>query len=115
MKQALAFAVVSSVLIGLCALAMSLVYGAAPERRAIAISAVVAVTVQLVAYAIARAMARRNVIAGWGMGAILRFVALAIFALVVVNRLGLPPAAATISLALFLFVSTLVEPLFLKT
>ena len=115
MKQALAFAIVSAMLIVLCALGMTLVYGAPPERCAIMVSAVVAVSVQLVAYAIVRAMARQNVIAGWGLGAILRFATLAVFALVVVGRMGLPSGAATISLALFLFVSTLVEPLFLKT
>jgi hypothetical protein len=115
LKQGAAFVLVSGLLIAVAGLAVSLVFDGEAERRAIAISAAVAVGVQVVAYAVARSMARRNVIAGWGMGAVLRFVALAIFALVVVQRLGLPSSAATISLALFLFVSTLVEPFFLKT
>jgi hypothetical protein len=58
-------------------------------------------------------MARRNVMAGWGIGVALRFVALAIFALAVVPRLGLP-VVILLGLATFLFVSTLIEPLFLK-
>ena len=109
------FVVVSAGLITLCALAMTLVYRAGDERRAIAISAALAVGIQVVAYGIVRLMYKRNVIAGWGLGAGLRFVALAVFALVVAGRLGLPLAPATVGLALFLFVSTLVEPLFLKS
>ena len=75
----------------------------------------IALIVQLAAYAVIRGMGRRNVIAGWGIGAILRFAVLIVFALVLVPRFSLPSAPATISLALFLFVTTLVEPLFLKS
>ena len=71
--------------------------------------------VQLIAFLIARAMARRNnVMAGWGIGILLRFAALFLFALVAVPRLGLPVSASLLGLAAFLFVSTLIEPLFLK-
>lgn len=115
MKQAAMFTIVSALLIGLCAVLMGVVYGGTDERRAIAISAGLAVVVQVLAYAIVRLMYRRNVIAGWGLGAGLRFVVLAVFALVVVRQLGLPSAPATVGLALFLFISTLVEPLFLKS
>lgn len=115
MKQAVLFAVVSVLLIGTAAGLMVLLYEPAEARRAILISAVLALLVQGVSYAIVRGMAGKNVIAGWGIGAILRFGVLIAYALVMVPRFGLPSAAATLSLALFLFVTTLVEPLFLKS
>jgi hypothetical protein len=47
-----------------------------------------------------------------GMG--LRFLTLAVYALLVVKALGLAQAPALLSLAGFFFVTTLVEPLLLK-
>ena len=115
MKQAVTFAVVSVVLIGLCAGVMLLLYPSAEAQRGVLIASFLALVVQLAAYAVIRGMGRRNVIAGWGIGAMLRFAVLIVFALVLVPRFALPSAPATISLALFLFVTTLVEPLFLKS
>ncbi len=94
---------------------MTRVYPGADARRAILTSAAVAIVVQLVAFVIARrAAARSNAIAGWGPGALLRMVILAVYALVVVQALGLAAMPALISLAVFFFVSTLVEPLLLN-
>jgi hypothetical protein len=77
---------------------------------------VVAFVVQVAAFLVVREMGRRkNVMAGWGIGIALRFGALVIFALVAVPRLGLPLSASLLGLATFLFVSTLIEPLFLRT
>jgi hypothetical protein len=90
------------------------VYRGAADRRAVAVSAIVAVVVQMGAFTAALALARTNVMAGWGLGAVVRLVALALYALVFVPPLGLPLSAALISLALFLFLSTLIEPFFLK-
>lgn len=115
MKQGVLFAVVGSLLIGLAAGVLLLLYTAPEARRAVAVSALLALLVQGAAFAIVRGMAGRNVIAGWGLGAILRLLVLVAYALVVVPRFGLPSAPATMSLALFLFVTTLVEPLFLKS
>lgn len=109
------FAAVGVVLIAAAGGVLALVYGGAHERRAIVISAVVALLVQCFAFAILRLTAEKNAIAGWGLGAILRFLVFLVYALVVVDALGLPSSAAMISLATFLFASTLVEPLFLKT
>jgi hypothetical protein len=55
-----------------------------------------------------------NVIAGWGAGMIIRVAALTVYALLVVKSLGLPMGPALLSLATFLFVTTLIEPVFLK-
>jgi hypothetical protein len=83
-------------------------------RRALMFAAPIAFIVQLIAFLIASVMARRkNVIAGWGIGIILRFAALFLFALVAVPRLDLPVSASLLALAAFLFLSTLIEPLFL--
>jgi hypothetical protein len=84
-------------------------------RRALGISAVLAFVVQLVAFAIARAWVKKqNVMAGWGIGIALRFAALLLFGLIAVPRLGIPVGASLLALAMFLFVTTLIEPLFLK-
>ena len=78
-------------------------------------SGAIAIGVQLIAGAIVKLSAKTNVIAGWGVGAIIRFAVLALYALVIVKALGLPSAAALVSLAAFFFVSTLLEPLLLKS
>ena len=88
----------------------------ATVRKALGITAALAFVVQMVAFQIARRWARKqNVIAGWGIGIMLRFGVLVIFALVVAPRFGLPLSASLLGLATFLFISTLIEPLFLKT
>ena len=66
-------------------------------------------------FAIARAWSATNVMAGWGMGMLIRFIVLAIYALLSARVLGLPVAAALVSLAAFFFVSTLLEPVLLKS
>ena len=84
-------------------------------RRALGITAVLAFLVQLAAFAIARAWVKKqNVMAGWGIGIALRFAVLLLFGLIGVPRLGLPVGASLLALAMFLFVTTLIEPLFLK-
>jgi hypothetical protein len=93
---------------------MTLIYQSPAAQRAVWTSAAVAGVVQLVAFVIVKLSARKNVIAGWGASAVLRFVVLAVYALVFVESLALPSAPALISLAAFFFASTLVEPLLLK-
>jgi hypothetical protein len=114
MKRLAGFAATCLTITGLTLGVMTLVWRDPANRRALWISAAVAFGVQLAAFLIARAMARSNVIAGWGLGVALRFVALGVFALVVAPALGLPLATALVALAVYLFLSTLVEPLFLK-
>lgn len=109
------FAIVGAVVIATAAWVLSLVYGAAGERQAILVSASVAFVVQLLAFAIMRLTAEKNVIAAWGLGALLRFLVFVVYVLVIVKAFALPATAAMISMAVFLFASTLVEPLFLKT
>jgi hypothetical protein len=112
-RAMLAYAAVTLLLVALGVWAFALVYGGAAERRAVYVSAAVAFVVQLPAFAIARRTAGVNIFAGWGAGALLRFVTLGIYAFLVVEPMALPSGAALLSLATFFFVSTLVEPLLL--
>jgi hypothetical protein len=115
-KRALVFAAACLGIIGALWVILVLVFTESTVRRALAISGAVAFIVQVAAFLVVREMARRkNVMAGWGIGIALRFSALVIFALVAVPRLELPLSASLLGLATFLFVSTLIEPLFLKT
>jgi hypothetical protein len=84
------------------------------DAAAIRLSAIVAIVVQLTAFAVTRMLAPRHLVAGWGAGSLLRLLTLVVYALVAVKVLGVAPVAALVSLATFLFVSTLIEPLFLK-
>jgi hypothetical protein len=81
---------------------------------AITLSAGVAAIVQIAAFAITRSMMTHNVIAGWGAGSLVRFLTLFIYGLLAVKVIGLAPVPALISLVLFFFLSTLLEPLFLR-
>jgi hypothetical protein len=109
------FAIVGAAVIAVAGWVLTLVYGGAEARHAIVISAGVAFAVQLLAFAIMRLTAEKNVIAGWGLGALLRFLVFVVYVLVIVKAFALPATVAMISMAVFLFASTLVEPLFLKT
>ena len=82
--------------------------------RAVWASAWLAMAVQLVTFSIAKLVARENVMAGWALGAVLRFATLGAWALLGVKALGLLSGPALLSLVIFFFVSTLVEPLFLN-
>ena len=80
------------------------------ERNAIVVSGIVAGSVQLVAYAFIVITRKRNaVLAGWGIGIVLRTITLMLYGLVFAKLLGLPLAAALTSFAVFLFASMLLE------
>jgi hypothetical protein len=83
-------------------------------RRSVWMSAVVVVIVQALAFSLVRMMQPVNVIAGWGLGMLLRLIALVAFGLFGVKALGLSMQPALLSMAGFFFVSTLIEPVFLK-
>ncbi|MFI5310498.1 MAG: hypothetical protein ACHQQ3_04660 [Gemmatimonadales bacterium] len=82
--------------------------------RSVWVSAGVAVAVQLAAFGLTLATRPANVVAGWGAGMIFRILALAVYGLLVVKALGLVMEPALLSLAGFFFVTTLLEPVFLK-
>jgi hypothetical protein len=104
------YALACVVAIGLAGGVFTVVYSSGPERSAVWISAVVALVVQLVAFAIARILADGgHGIAGWGLGAVICFTALVVFGLVS-RALGLPQNAALLSLATYFFLTELIEP-----
>jgi hypothetical protein len=115
MKSLALFAAASLVLIGLAAGVMIFIYQSPDAARAVWTSAVIAFAVQVIAFAIVKLSAKENVMAGWGIGAIIRFLVLGLYALVIVKALGLDSGAALVSLVAFFFVSTLLEPLLLKS
>jgi len=108
------YALVTVALIAIAAWLLTLALTDAGAASAIGISAAVAVVVQIAAFAVTTMMAPRNIIAAWGAGALARMLTLLIYALLAVKVLGLPAVPALISLAVFLFLSTLLEPLFLR-
>ena len=100
MKRTLLFSAACAGAIGALLLILMLMFPDPLVRHALAIGASVAWMVQIVAFLVARGMARRkNVMAGWGIGIALRFGALVIFALIVVPQAGLPLSASLLGLA----------------
>jgi hypothetical protein len=86
-----------------------------PEaRQAILASGLVALIVQLAAFTVTRLLLRTHAMVGWGIGSGMRLIALVLYSIVVAKLWRPPVAAALLSFAGFLFVTTLVEPLFLK-
>jgi hypothetical protein len=81
---------------------------------AVRASAWLAVIVQTFTFAIAMLVARTQVMAGWGLGVLLRAATLAFWAFLGADALGLPTTPALISLVVFYFVSTVIEPIFLN-
>jgi hypothetical protein len=115
MRALLAFTAAQAVLVAVSALLlMQFVWTDDASARAIQASGWLAVGVQVVTFAIARLVSREQVIAGWGLGMLLRFAMLAFWAFLGIKALGLAETPALISLVIFFFVSTLIEPIFLN-
>jgi hypothetical protein len=115
-RSTIAFAAAAAALIGFSAALLALISPA--STRALVTSAMAAWVVQVIAFAIARwAVPRptRPIMTAWGVGMILRFGAVVAYALIAVRALELPPAPALLSFVIFLFVSTLLEPYFLRS
>lgn len=109
-RAMLFYALASAVAIGIAAGVFTAIYAAPEERSAVWLSAAVGLVVQLVTFGIARLLVERgHGIAGWGLGAVLCFVALIVFGFVS-RALGLPSNAALLSLATYFFLTELIEP-----
>jgi hypothetical protein len=109
------FAVVSGVVIGVAGVLFGLAYRSGAGRHAIVASAVLAWVTQAMAFAIAWRLRTWNVMAAWTLGMLLRLVVLMLYGLVGVRALSLVPEAALVSMAVFFFLSTLIEPWFLRS
>lgn len=117
MKKALLYALTTAAIIvvtgWLLSLAFSGRWGAAASD-AVLTSAIVAGVVQIAAFGATRLLAPKNIIAAWGAGSLVRLLTLGVYGLLVVKTFGLSPAPALLSMAVFFFLLTLVEPLFLR-
>jgi hypothetical protein len=109
-RSVLLYGLACVVAIGLAGGVFTAVYATVPERWAVWVSALVALVVQVVAFAIARALAGGgHGIAGWGLGAVICLAALIIYGFAS-RALGLPSNAALLSLATYFFLTELIEP-----
>ncbi len=108
------FAVAQLVVLGLVGAALGWFFRVPGDRSAIITAAWVALGVQLLTFAIVKLAGRDQVIAAWGLGVLVRFAVVALWAFLIVPALGLAATPALIALVSFFFVSTVVEPLFLN-
>lgn len=113
MKAGALYAVIALFLIGIVGALFFLGFKSPEARQAIFISGVIAFVVQVISFAIAKQVGRESIFLGWGLGALLRFLTLAVYAMLVVKALGLPANAALLSMATFFFVAIIIEPLLL--
>lgn len=114
MKRAAQFLAAEAGLIAVLAAVMALVFPGSENIRAIMISAVLALAVQLVSFMILQAMRGQGVMIGWGIGSLVRFGTLITYGFIATRTLGLPMAAALFSLAAFLFATSVLEPIMLE-
>lgn len=114
MRRILAFAGGSLALILGLAWLLTRLWPSPLAQQAIWFSALIALGIQIIGFLFVRVLLSAHVMAGWGAGMLLRFLTLVLYALIGIRLLGFPPAPALLSLAAFFFVSTLIEPVFLK-
>ena len=83
-------------------------------KQAVLVSAGLALAIQMVSFGVARLLQSRNLLLGWGVGSLLRLLVLVLYAVVVAKLWRAPIGPALLSFVAFLFVTTVVEPVFLK-
>lgn len=115
MKRGLTFALFAAVVIFGGAWGITVLKPGEEMARAVWSSAVIAFGVQLISFAVARPFVASNPIAGWGLGSLIRFAVVLLHAFVGIPALGLASGPALLSLVGFLFVTMIVEPLFLQS
>ena len=109
------FALVSFVLIGLAALGLSLLFKGDGDHLAIWLSAAVAWITQLAAFPVIRKLISSNLVVGWAVGTLVRMGTLLLYALLGIMVFKLSMTPALVGLALFYFLSMVIEPLFLRS
>jgi len=83
-------------------------------RQAVAWSGAAALAVQGAAFALAQSLRGQHLTVMWGVGSLVRFGALVLYAVLVAILWRATLTPALLSFAGFLFVTMLVEPVFLK-
>jgi len=112
------FAAVSAGLIIAATVGLRMFFRSVEQQNAMLVSAGLAFAVQLAAYALlapakAAKGAAGELIARWGVGAVMRLVVLVLYA-VLARVMHLPLDAALISFGVFLFLTMMAEPLLLN-
>jgi hypothetical protein len=116
MKRFLIFVLTVSVLIGGAAAGVVSVFGARLGEdgvRAVVMSAGIAFTLQSLTFGISRAIMPVSVWTGWLATVLLRFLVVIAHGVIGAPLLGLPLAPALLSLAVFIFMTSVIEPFFL--
>ncbi len=83
-------------------------------RQTVLASGALAVVVQMAAFSVARTLHEKQLLLGWGLGSLIRLIALVLYAVVVARLWQAPITPALLSFAGMLFVTTVLEPIFLK-
>jgi len=109
------FAVASLLLIGIAAAGLNFVFRDPGDSLAIWTSAALAWVTQLAAFPAVRRLTSVNLMTGWAVGSLVRMGTLLVYALVASQVLELSMTPALVGLALFYFVSMVIEPLFLRS
>ena len=109
MRATALFAAAAAVTIAALGGVLALFFRTPADRHALLVSAAVALVVQVVAFAAVRAAGQRRLLTAWGAAGGVRLLTLVIYGLGAVRAFGLPAEAALLSLATYLFVTTLVE------
>jgi hypothetical protein len=94
---------------------LTFVFHGPNDTRAIWLSGIVAVVVQLAAARAGLAVGRGNLTGRMAVGALFRFLSLVLYAVLVALVLKLPVVSALLSLFVFFFLSTLIEPLLIRS
>jgi hypothetical protein len=114
-RQQAIFAAWAAAIILLVTLILEQVFAGADGHRAVLVSAAVAFVVQIAAFAAITGLRGWNVMGAWGVGVGIRFVALALYALVGIKVWALAPVPALLTLVICFFLSTLAEPWLLRS
>ena len=113
MRPAIRYAAASLLAAGLVAGIFLVAVTDPAGRRAVLFSLALAFGLQLAAFALAYLAGPRRAMQARAVAATARFVVLAVYALVLLEPLGLPATPALLSFAAFLFLLLLLEPRFL--
>src|SRR4051812_12496811 len=114
MKSLAIYAVIVITVVAFIGWLLTLAFSGPRDFAAVGLSAIVVVVVQLAAFGMTKLLAPKGMLVGWGAGALLRLATLVIYSLLVVKVLGMPAVPALISMVVFFFLSTLIEPLLLR-
>jgi len=112
-KKGVVYAVCVAVIIAALAGVISMFVTDA-GRQAVWASASLAFVIQMIAFMVVRVLPVEQLMVGWGIGAIVRMTSVVVWGVFLAKVWGAPIAAGLISYAAILFVTTPIEPIFLK-